>query len=74
MVAGHLLLSLLGSIEVGGSPLILISLITGLTMLIILEMAVACIQAYVFTILSSLYTNEVISELLNKTNILNSNN
>merc|ERR1712158_296139 len=49
MVAGHLLLSLLGSIEVGGSPLILISLITGLTMLIILEMAVACIQAYVFT-------------------------
>merc|ERR1712158_233966 len=50
MVAGHLLLTLLGS----QGPIISIIL------LLILEVAVACIQSYVFTILRSLYLNELI--------------
>ncbi len=59
IIAGHLLLTLVG----GGarSPLSLISIlvISGRIALIILESAVACIQAYVFTVLSTLYLEEV---------------
>merc|ERR1712014_298524 len=54
MVAGHLLLTLLGSQGPSSSSLVLVIL------LLILEVAVACIQSYVFTILRSLYLNELI--------------
>ena len=70
IVAGHLLLTLLGS----QGPLLrmssLIFLIGGLFILLLLEVAVACIQSYVFTILSSLYLNELIRAKFNK-NIIN---
>nr|YP_009740944.1 ATP synthase F0 subunit 6 [Omocestus viridulus]QID03958.1 ATP synthase F0 subunit 6 [Omocestus viridulus]QOL00703.1 ATP synthase F0 subunit 6 [Omocestus haemorrhoidalis]QOL00859.1 ATP synthase F0 subunit 6 [Notostaurus albicornis albicornis]QOL01028.1 ATP synthase F0 subunit 6 [Omocestus petraeus] len=59
MIAGHLLLTLLGN--TGPSlPANLISiLIIGQMLLLILESAVAMIQAYVFSILSTLYSSEV---------------
>lgn len=69
MVAGHLLLTLLGS---QGPSLIFINLvllIIGIVLLLLLEVAVACIQSYVFTILSSLYLNELIRNKFNKSNI-----
>lgn len=66
IVAGHLLLTLLGS----QGPILrvsnLIFLIIGLFMLLLLEVAVACIQSYVFTILRSLYLNELIRVKFNK--------
>ena len=58
MVAGHLLLVLLGRQGPNLGGLALAGLIVGLLALITLECAVACIQAYVFTILSSLYVRE----------------
>lgn len=58
IVAGHLLLALLGGQGAGLGGVILICLIVGLILLIVLECAVACIQAYVFTILRTLYINE----------------
>lgn len=69
MVAGHLLLTLLGS---QGPSLIFINLvllIIGIVLLLLLEVAVACIQSYVFTILSSLYLNELIRNKFNKSNM-----
>merc|ERR1712071_91477 len=57
MVAGHLLLVLLSQ-GPNLRGLILAGLVVGLLALITLECAVACIQAYVFTILSSLYVSE----------------
>lgn len=69
IVAGHLLLTLLGS---QGPNLIfvnLIILIIGIVLLLLLEVAVACIQSYVFTILSSLYLNELIRVKFNKGSI-----
>jgi len=61
IVAGHLLLTLLGSQGRILSQRYLIGLMVGLVLLIILELAVACIQSYVFTILRSLYLNELIN-------------
>nr|YP_010730261.1 ATP synthase F0 subunit 6 [Ceromasia rubrifrons]WEG23076.1 ATP synthase F0 subunit 6 [Ceromasia rubrifrons] len=59
MIAGHLLLTLLGN----NGPLIPTILLTMLIIaqisLLILESAVAMIQAYVFTVLSTLYSSEV---------------
>merc|ERR1711997_664380 len=66
IVAGHLLLTLLGSQGPNVSIAILIILIISLILLLILEVAVACIQSYVFTILSSLYLNELIRINFNK--------
>jgi len=66
MVAGHLLLTLLGSQGPRVSGLILIILVISLILLLILEVAVACIQSYVFTILSSLYLNELIRVSFNQ--------
>ena len=66
IVAGHLLLTLLGSQGPNVSILIIIILIISLILLLILEVAVACIQSYVFTILSSLYLNELIRIRFNK--------
>ena len=66
MVAGHLLLTLLGSQGPTLRIFNLILLIGGLFILLLLEVAVACIQSYVFTILSSLYLNELLRNEFNK--------
>jgi len=58
IVAGHLLLALLGGQGASIWGLALVGLMVGLFLLVVLECAVACIQAYVFTILSSLYLAE----------------
>nr|UUC05245.1 ATP synthase F0 subunit 6 [Microrhagus sp. ZM-2022] len=58
ITAGHLLLTLLGNVGPSLSMLLSILIITQL-MLLILETAVAIIQAYVFSILSTLYSSEV---------------
>merc|ERR1712215_329246 len=66
IVAGHLLLTLLGS---QGPSLVgvgLAGLFIGLVLLLLLEVAVACIQSYVFTILGSLYLKELIRAEFNK--------
>nr|AZF99001.1 ATP synthase F0 subunit 6 [Megalodontes cephalotes] len=57
MIAGHLLLSLLGNS--GKFNLFLSILIITQIMLLMLEFAVSLIQAYVFSILSILYTSEI---------------
>nr|AQP30576.1 ATP synthase F0 subunit 6 [Odontotermes sp. BDIT085] len=59
MIAGHLLLTLLGSNGPSMSHTMLTILITAQTLLLILEAAVAIIQSYVFAILSTLYSSEV---------------
>lgn len=66
IVAGHLLLTLLGSQGPSLAFINLIILIIGIVLLLLLEVAVACIQSYVFTILSSLYLNELIRTNFNK--------
>nr|ACA21291.1 ATP synthase F0 subunit 6 [Shinkaia crosnieri] len=60
MMAGHLLLSLLGNNgpSLGWSFLIIILLISQI-LLIILEFAVAIIQSYVFAVLSTLFASEI---------------
>ncbi len=58
IVAGHLLLVLLGNQGATVGGLVLVVLITALILLLTLECAVACIQSYVFTILRSLYLSE----------------
>nr|QIK50394.1 ATP synthase F0 subunit 6 [Chorosoma macilentum] len=58
MIAGHLLMSLLGNNSINMSfmlPLIMLMQI----MLMIFETAVSLIQAYVFSVLSTLYSSEV---------------
>nr|YP_003734719.1 ATP synthase F0 subunit 6 [Opisthopatus cinctipes]ADE05868.1 ATP synthase F0 subunit 6 [Opisthopatus cinctipes] len=59
MVAGHLLLSLLGNQGIMSSYLILFLILFSQILLVILESAVALIQSYVFMILSTLYSSEV---------------
>lgn len=59
LVAGHLLITLIRSPLVTRNFAIFVPLILGLYLLLILESAVAFIQAYVFRILSTLYLNEV---------------
>ena len=66
IVAGHLLLTLLGSQGPAVRGLVIIGLIVSLILLLCLELAVACIQAYVFTILRSLYLNELRTVSFNK--------
>jgi F-type H+-transporting ATPase subunit a len=63
IIAGHLLLTLVSS-AISLSPL-LILIILGVISLAVLESAVAIIQAYVFSILSVLYVEEVTSIKLN---------
>lgn len=59
IIAGHLLLTLLGnSGEVINSHLILILIIARQTALFILELSVSIIQAYVFSVLIVLYRRE----------------
>nr|YP_010593045.1 ATP synthase F0 subunit 6 [Aparapotamon binchuanense]WAB69712.1 ATP synthase F0 subunit 6 [Aparapotamon binchuanense] len=59
MIAGHLLLTLLGNTGPSLSMSILLILIFSQILLLILESAVAIIQSYVFAILSALYTSEI---------------
>nr|ALI86964.1 ATP synthase F0 subunit 6 [Heterometrus longimanus] len=58
MIAGHLLIVLMGSVISGNFFIILVGMI-GLSLLLVLELAVAFIQAYVFTVLSALYVAEI---------------
>nr|ASM82804.1 ATP synthase F0 subunit 6 [Neoperla sp. FS-2017] len=59
MIAGHLLLTLLGNTGPSLSLTILSLLIIAQIALLILESAVAIIQSYVFAVLSTLYASEV---------------
>nr|BDL61470.1 ATPase F0 subunit 6 [Tmethypocoelis choreutes] len=59
MIAGHLLLTLLGNTGASLSMSILSILIVTQILLLILESAVAIIQSYVFAVLSTLYTSEI---------------
>nr|ALO70746.1 ATP synthase F0 subunit 6 [Neobisnius villosulus] len=59
MIAGHLLLTLLGNTGPNMSLILLNILIFIQILLLILESAVAIIQSYVFAILSTLYSSEV---------------
>jgi len=66
IIAGHLLLTLLGSQGPNRAIVPLSILFVGLILLLILEVGVSCIQSYVFTILRSLYLNELSSSSFNK--------
>nr|YP_009655013.1 ATP synthase F0 subunit 6 [Rhyzopertha dominica]QCI56360.1 ATP synthase F0 subunit 6 [Rhyzopertha dominica] len=59
MIAGHLLLTLLGNTGAGISSILVSILILTQILLLVLESAVAIIQSYVFAILSTLYSSEV---------------
>jgi len=59
IIAGHLLLTLLGNTGNSLSFLIINFLLLSQIILLILESAVAIIQSYVFAILSTLYSREV---------------
>nr|ARI44177.1 ATP synthase F0 subunit 6 [Celyphus obtectus] len=59
MIAGHLLLTLLGNTGPSLSYLIVSLLLIGQIALLVLESAVAIIQSYVFAVLSTLYSSEV---------------
>nr|WGO58202.1 ATP synthase F0 subunit 6 [Allacta transversa] len=59
MIAGHLLLTLLGNTGSSLNYYLLLMLIMTQMLLLMLESAVAIIQSYVFAILSSLYSSEI---------------
>lgn len=59
ITAGHLLITLLGNQTAQASRFILIGLIIVQILLLTLERAVAIIQSYVFSVLSTLYTREI---------------
>nr|AMR74964.1 ATP synthase F0 subunit 6 [Zeugodacus caudatus] len=59
MIAGHLLLTLLGNTGPSLSYVIVSLLLVGQIALLVLESAVAIIQSYVFAVLSTLYSSEV---------------
>nr|AOY39218.1 ATP synthase F0 subunit 6 [Helophorus sp. BMNH 724835] len=59
MIAGHLLLTLLGNTGPSMSIFMLNFLIITQFMLLLLESAVSIIQSYVFAVLSTLYSSEV---------------
>nr|YP_009144697.1 ATP synthase F0 subunit 6 [Hasora anura]AHH34369.1 ATP synthase F0 subunit 6 [Hasora anura]AKJ77218.1 ATP synthase F0 subunit 6 [Hasora anura] len=59
MIAGHLLLTLLSSTGINMPNYLVIMLVFIQILLLTLESAVAIIQAYVISILSTLYSNEV---------------
>nr|YP_010292393.1 ATP synthase F0 subunit 6 [Nudaurelia wahlbergi]ULO26157.1 ATP synthase F0 subunit 6 [Nudaurelia wahlbergi] len=59
MIAGHLLMTLLSNMSSIISSYLIIILIFTQILLLTLESAVAMIQSYVITILSTLYSNEV---------------
>nr|APX40087.1 ATP synthase F0 subunit 6 [Chaetocnema obesa] len=59
MIAGHLLMTLLGNTGPSMSIIMLNMLIITQILLLTLESAVAMIQSYVFAVLSTLYSSEV---------------
>nr|ALO76097.1 ATP synthase F0 subunit 6 [Amphiops globus] len=59
MMAGHLLMTLLGNTGPSMSLLMINFLIITQLLLLVLESAVAIIQSYVFAVLSTLYSSEV---------------
>lgn len=59
IIAGHLLLTLLGNTGPGISTILLSLLIITQIALLVLESAVAIIQSYVFAVLRTLYSREV---------------
>nr|ATI10799.1 ATP synthase F0 subunit 6 [Calvisia medogensis] len=59
MIAGHLIMTLLGNSTMSVSMNMLWMMIIIQSMLLILETAVAVIQGYVFAVLSTLYASEV---------------
>nr|YP_010372428.1 ATP synthase F0 subunit 6 [Dryomyza anilis]UPA56141.1 ATP synthase F0 subunit 6 [Dryomyza anilis] len=59
MIAGHLLLTLLGNTGPSLSYMIASLLLMAQIALLVLESAVAIIQSYVFAVLSTLYSSEV---------------
>lgn len=59
IIAGHLLITLIGSSGPSLSLILINILILSQILLLILESAVAIIQAYVFSILTTLYSREV---------------
>uniref|UniRef100_UPI0030035A96 ATP synthase F0 subunit 6 n=1 Tax=Theopompa ophthalmica TaxID=2908871 RepID=UPI0030035A96 len=59
MIAGHLLMTLLGNTGNSMSLMLIPFLITIQILLLTLESAVAIIQSYVFAVLSTLYSSEV---------------
>uniref|UniRef100_A0AAU7YV01 ATP synthase subunit a n=1 Tax=Sinophasma brevipenne TaxID=3127808 RepID=A0AAU7YV01_9NEOP len=59
MIAGHLILTLLGNTTMSVSMKILPFMLLIQMMLLVLETAVAIIQGYVFAVLSTLYASEV---------------
>nr|YP_009512585.1 ATP synthase F0 subunit 6 [Gennadas parvus]AXJ93152.1 ATP synthase F0 subunit 6 [Gennadas parvus] len=60
MIAGHLLLTLMGSTGPSLSSTLAVILVLSQILLLILEAAVAVIQSYVFAVLSTLYASEVV--------------
>nr|AXS65464.1 ATP synthase F0 subunit 6 [Cucujoidea sp. 39 KM-2017] len=60
MIAGHLLMTLLGNTGPNMMTWMIPILILIQILLLVLESAVAIIQSYVFTVLSTLYSSEVI--------------
>nr|QIV24787.1 ATP synthase F0 subunit 6 [Analophus parallelus] len=58
MIAGHLLMTLLGNTGPSLTVLMLNILIIAQILLLVLESAVAIIQSYVFAVLSTLYSSE----------------
>ena len=61
IVAGHLLITLLGNQTALASRFILMRLIITQILLLTLESAVALIQSYVFAVLTTLYSREITS-------------
>nr|ADO60405.1 ATP synthase F0 subunit 6 [Hydrochus sp. BMNH 840193] len=59
MIAGHLLLTLMGNTGSSMNIFLMNFLIIGQLLLLVLESAVAIIQSYVFAVLSTLYSSEV---------------
>jgi F-type H+-transporting ATPase subunit a len=59
IIAGHLLLTLIGNTGNSLSTILLTFLIFSQVALLLLESAVSIIQAYVFAVLSTLYSREV---------------
>nr|UOU84945.1 ATP synthase F0 subunit 6 [Platypalpus candicans] len=59
MIAGHLLMTLLGNTGPSLPSILIMMLIISQIALLVLESAVAIIQSYVFAVLSTLYSSEV---------------
>jgi F-type H+-transporting ATPase subunit a len=61
IVAGHLLITLLGNQTALARSFALLALLTTQILLLLLETAVALIQSYVFAVLTTLYSREITS-------------